>query len=61
MAQRRATKRDVRLERGAEAMLDAIVATGSLVVREIRRTRAGDMAAHRVLGSAKLDVSTLLA
>lgn len=61
MAQRGATKRDVRLERSADVMLERIIAARSLVVREIGGDRNGEMAAHRVLGSAKLDVETLLA
>jgi hypothetical protein len=61
MAQRGAMRRDVRLERGAETMLERIVAARSLVVREIGGDRNGEMAAHRVLGSAKLAVATLLA
>lgn len=61
MAGRGATKRDVRLERGAETMLERIIAARSLVVREFGGTRNGEMAAHRVLGSSKLDVEMLLA
>ncbi len=61
MAQRGATKRDVRLERSAEVMLERIVAARSLVVREIGQTRNGEMAAHRVLASDKLDAGSLLA
>ena len=61
MARRGATKRDVRLERGAEHMFQRIVATGSLVVREIGGDRNGEMAAHRVLGTDKLDVDAILA
>jgi Transposase DDE domain len=59
-AQRRATKRDVRLERSAERMLDQILATRSLVVRSFGQDRNGEMAAHRLLGSPKLDVEALL-
>lgn len=61
MAQRGATKRDVRLERSAAHMLEQIVATRSLVVREFGGDRNGEMAAHRVLGSTKLDAATILA
>ena len=60
MVGRGATKRDVRLERSADVMLERIVAARSLVVREIGGTRNGEMAAHRVLGSEKLDAAALL-
>ena len=60
MAERGTTKRDVRLERGAEVMLERIVSARSLVVREIGGGRNGEMAAHRVLSSPKVTVDTLL-
>jgi hypothetical protein len=42
-------------------MLDRIVATGSLVLREIGGTRSGEMGAHRLLSSADVGPSALLA
>ncbi len=61
MAGRGATKRDARLEASAAVMLERIVATRSLVVRELGGDRNGEMAAHRVLGADKMSVDTLLA
>lgn len=42
-------------------MLDRIVATGSLVLREIGGTRSGEMGAHRLLSSEDVDATALLA
>ena len=55
------TKRDVRLEQRAEWLVGQIVAKRSLVVREVGVTRSGEIAAHRLLGSPKRDVASLLA
>jgi len=51
-----APKRDERPERRANLMLDRIVATGSLVLREAGDTRNLEMAAHRHLSSQQVDV-----
>lgn len=49
MARRKAVLGDARRDERAAWMLDRIVATGSLVLREIGGARAGEMAAHRLL------------
>ena len=42
---------DIRVAARAEWLIEQIVATGSLVVRELGGTRAGEMAVHRFLSS----------
>ncbi len=59
-SRRGATTRDVRLEARADWLLEQIVAKRSLVVREVGETRKGEIAAHRLLGSAKRDAASLL-
>jgi hypothetical protein len=55
-----ATRRDVRLERTAERMVEQIASTGTLVVRDFSPDRNGEMAAHRVLGAEKISVKALM-
>ena len=52
---------DIRLDRRANWLFEQIVASGSLVVRDIGETRKGEMAAHRFLSSSKLDVAAVIA
>ena len=56
MARTQAALGDTRRDERAEWMLDRIVATGSLVLREI----GGEMAAHRLLSSEAIDPAALL-
>ena len=58
---RRATTGDVRLDRRGAWMLERIVATGSVQLREIGGARKGEMAAHRYLSSGKVSVESILA
>jgi hypothetical protein len=51
---------DVRREERAVWLLDRIVASGSLKLREFGQTRAGEMAAHRLLSSEDFDPTALL-
>lgn len=60
-AKRASVAGDVRLDRRAEWLLERIVAAGSLIVREVGQTRSGEVAAHRLLSSAKLGVADVLA
>jgi len=43
---------DVRREQAGAVLFERVVAAGSLVLREVGRDRAGEMSAHRFLGSA---------
>lgn len=52
---------DIRLERRCDMIVEAIVSRRSLVVREIGGTRAGEVGAHRFLGSAAVTPEALLA
>lgn len=52
---------DVRLDRRGTWLIDRIVATGSLCLREVGGTRGGEMGAHRYLSSPKVTVETVLA
>jgi len=61
MARSRAVLGDMRRDERAAWMLERIVATGSLVLREIGGTRSGEMGAHRLLSSQKVDPAALLA
>jgi DDE family transposase len=61
MARTKAVLGDARRDERAEWMLDRIVATGSLVLREIGGARAGEMAAHRLLSCDDVDPTALLA
>ena len=61
MARTKAVLGDARRDGRAAWMLDRIVATGSLVLREIGGTRSGEMGAHRLLSSDDVDATALLA
>jgi hypothetical protein len=52
---------DVRREEAGAALFERVVATGSLVVREIGGDRAGEMSAHRFLGSERVTPAEMLA
>ena len=61
MARSKAVLGDVRRDERAAWLLERIVATGSLVLREAGGTRSGEMAAHRLLSSSKVVPAALLA
>ena len=61
MARSKSVLGDVRRDERAAWLLDRIVATGSLVLREVGGTRSGEMAAHRLLSSDAVDPTSLLA
>jgi hypothetical protein len=61
MARNKAFLGDLRRDDRAAWMLDRIVATGSLKLREIGGTRSGEMAAHRLLSSGQVEPAALLA
>ena len=48
---------DVRRERAGATLLERVVATGSLVLREIGGDRAGELSANRFLGSARVRIA----
>ncbi len=60
MARTKAVLGDVRRDARADWMLERIVASGSLVVREFAAARGGEIAAHRFLSSKKVGASSLL-
>src|SRR5215467_15282011 len=60
MARTKSVLGDVRRDERAEWMLERIVASGSLVLRELGGTRSGEMAAHRLLSSDDVDPTGLL-
>jgi hypothetical protein len=60
MARTKAVLGDVRRDKRAMWLVDRIVATGSLQLREIGGTRSGEMAAHRFLSSEEVEPSALL-
>ena len=60
MARSKAVLGDARRDKRAAWMLDRIVASGSLVLREIGGTRSGEVGAHRLLSSDDVDPDTLL-
>jgi hypothetical protein len=60
MARTKAVLGDARREERAEWMLERIVATGSLVLREVGGTRSEEMAAHRLLSSDDVGLAALL-
>jgi hypothetical protein len=60
MARTKAVLGDARRDERAEWMLERIVATGSLVLREVGGTRSGEMAAHRLLSSDDVGPTALL-
>jgi Transposase DDE domain len=51
---------DVRREQAGTILLERVVATGSLVVRKIGGDRAGELSAHRFLGSAHVTPEEIL-
>ena len=51
---------DVRREQAGAALFEGVVATGSLVLRKIGGDRAGEMSAHRFLGSARVTPEEIL-
>ncbi len=61
MGRSKAVLGDVRRDERAAWMLERIIATGSLVLREVGGSRSGEMAAHRLLSSSKVDPQALLA
>jgi len=61
MAGSKATLGDARRDKRAAWMLDRIVATGSLKLREIGGERPGEVAAHRLLASDAVEPTALLA
>ncbi len=52
MARSKAVRGDARLDKRAAWMFDRIVATGSLVLREVGEARSGEFGAHRLPGSS---------
>jgi len=61
MARSKSVLGDVRRDDRAEWMLERIVASGSLVLREFGGGRSGELASHRLLKSDAVDPSALLA
>lgn len=51
---------DVRVEQRAEWLIDRVAATGSLVLRRLGETRAGEMAVHRFLSSPYVSVERIV-
>jgi len=60
MARSKAVLGDARRDKRAAWMLDRIVSSGSLVLREIGETRSGEVGAHRLLSSDDVDPAALL-
>jgi Transposase DDE domain len=60
MARAKAVLGDARRDKRAAWMLNRIVASGSLVLREIGETRSGEVGAHRLLSSDNVDPDALL-
>jgi hypothetical protein len=60
MARSKAVLGDARRDKRAAWMLDRIVSSGSLVLREIGETRSGEVGAHRLLASDDVDPDGLL-
>lgn len=60
MARTKAVLGDARRDRRAAWMVDRMVATGSLQLREIGSTRSGEIAAHRFLSCEEVEPSALL-
>lgn len=50
---------DVRTERRADWFIDRVAATGSLVLRQVGKGRAGEIAAHRFLSSPYVSAETV--
>jgi hypothetical protein len=51
---------DVRVERRADWLIGRVAATGSLVVRQLGETRAGEVAVHRFLSSPYVSVDRIV-
>ena len=51
---------DIRVAKRADWLIDRIVATGSLVLRKIGETRAGEVAVHRFLSSLYVSVENIV-
>ncbi len=51
---------DVRVDQNAEWLIERIAATGSVVVRRLGQTRAGEMAVHRFLSSPYVSVERIV-
>src|SRR5258705_4909029 len=60
MARAKAVLGDARRDKRAAWMLDRIVTSGSLVLREIGETRSGEVGAHRLLSSDDVAPDALL-
>src|SRR5262249_53046574 len=60
MARTKSVLGDVRRDERAEWILERIVASGSLVLRELGGTRSGEMAAHRLVSCDDVDRTALL-
>lgn len=50
---------DVRVDQRAEWLIDRVASTGSLVLRRLGETRAGEMAGHRFLSSPYVSVEQI--
>ena len=51
---------DVRRQEAGATLFERVVATGSLVLHEVGGDRAGEMSAHRFLGSARVTPEEIL-
>jgi len=51
---------DIRVEKRAEWLIERVAATGSLVLRQLGETRAGEMAVHRFLSSPHVSVDRIV-
>ena len=51
---------DIRLDRRLDWLMDRIVSTGSVVLRRIGETRAGELAAHRFLDNERISPAGIL-
>lgn len=51
---------DIRVDRRADWLINRVAATGSLVLRRVGETRAGEMAVHRFLSSPYVSVSRIV-
>jgi hypothetical protein len=51
---------DIRVAKRADWLIDRIAATGSLVLRRVGESRAGEQAAHRFLSSPHVDVACIV-
>src|SRR5260221_9487761 len=51
---------DIRVAERADWVIERVAATGSLVLRKIGETRAGEMAVHRLLSSPYVSVERIV-